>query len=85
MKRFGRYNKDNLSVKTMDKSLRIAVARLPDHIAENVNEIALADLRVPSTDKLRVHLLNCLKWTVIKPNHIFSPKCKSDVKNTFAI
>ena len=64
------FDQNDLTVQTFDDVQCIIVFCFPDHVPEDVYEVATVHFRVPSADKLCIHLFHRLKRTVIKADDI---------------
>ena len=63
-------DQNDLTVQTFDDVQCIIVFCFPDHVPEDIYEVATVHFRVPSADKLCIHLFHRLKRTVIKADDI---------------
>ena len=62
--------KDDLTVKAFNQFRGIIVSGFPDHVPEDISEVALSDFIVPSADEFRIHFFDCLERSIVKGEYI---------------
>ena len=65
------FNKDDLTVKAFNQFRGIIVSGFPNHVPEDISEVALADFIVPSADEFRIHFFDCFERSIVKGEYIF--------------
>ena len=67
-------DQNDLTVQTIDNIQCFIIFSFPDHVTEDIDKIASVNLRVPSADKLCIHLIDRRKRSVIKADDILMPE-----------
>ena len=68
------FDQNDLTVQTLDNVQCIIVFCFPDHVPEDIYEVATVHFRVPSADQLGIHLIDRCKWSFIKAYDILVSK-----------
>ena len=65
------FDKDDLTVQTLDELLGLTVSAFPNHVAKDIDEIAFTDFGIPPPDEFFVHFFNSLERSVVKADCVF--------------